>query len=87
MKREPWYESTDPGRVVRGGSWRVALWIVGVVVSVGLISAGIWALKVATSDIKGAGDQTRIVNSANNRIFDLYSDQPLPLNAPKLNGS
>lgn len=69
MKREPWYESDNPSRVIRGGSWRLGLWILAGVVFVGLISAGIWAVKVATSDVRGAGDQAAKVNSANNRIF------------------
>lgn len=67
-KKEPWYESDSPGRVVRGGSWRVALWIVGVVAFVGLLGAGIWAVKVAVSGPKGAGDATRITNDGRNRV-------------------
>lgn len=69
MAREPWYESDNPSRVARGMSWRAGLWIVAVVVFVALIGAGIWAVKVATSDVRGAGDQIQKVNSANNRIF------------------
>lgn len=69
MSREPWYDSGNPTRVARGASWRIGLWILAVVVFTGLISGGIWAFKVATSDIKGAGDQARKVNSADNRIF------------------
>lgn len=68
MPREPWYESDNPSRVVRGGSWRVALWIVGIVLFFGALSVGIWYFKVATSGVKGAGDQTRIVNDGQNRI-------------------
>jgi len=66
--REAWYESDNPTRIARGASWRVALWIVGVVLFVGAISAGIWYLKVVTSGVKGAGDQTRIVNDGKNRV-------------------
>jgi hypothetical protein len=69
MGREPWYESDNPSRVARGVSWRAGLWVIGIVVFFALLSAGIWALKVATSDVRGAGDQTQKVNSANNRIF------------------
>jgi hypothetical protein len=43
-------------------------WIVGVVVFFGLIGVGIWGFKVATSGIKGEGDQTRIVNDGRNRV-------------------
>lgn len=68
MPREPWYESENPGRVVRGASWRTGVWIVCAVVFVLALSGGIWWLKVATSGVKGAGDQTRIVNDGRNRV-------------------
>lgn len=66
--REPWYESDNPSRVVRGASWRTALWIIGIVIFFGALSAGIWALRVATAPIKGAGDQEIIINDGRNRI-------------------
>lgn len=68
MAREPWYESDNPSRVARGFSWRLAAWIVAAVVFVGALSGGVWWFKVATSDIKGAGDATRQINSGKNRI-------------------
>lgn len=68
MSREPWYESDNPGRVARGASWRGALWIIGIIVLVLAIGAGIWGLRVATAPIKGAGDQEIIVNDGRNRI-------------------
>lgn len=43
-------------------------WVLIVIVVAVAISVGIWALKVATSGVKGAGDTQRKVNSANNRI-------------------
>lgn len=67
-RREPWYESNNPDRVARAAGWRVALWILGIVLFVGAISGGVWAFKVATSDVKGAGDAQRKVNSGDNRI-------------------
>ena len=69
MSRQPWYDSDNPSRVARGASWRVGLWIIGIVIFFGLLTAGIWAIKVATSDVRGAGDQAQKVNAANNRIF------------------
>ena len=66
--RVPWHESENPSRVVRGASWRIGAWIVGVMVFFGLIGAGIWGFKVATSGIKGEGDKTRIVNDGKNQI-------------------
>lgn len=69
MSKESWYDSNDPSRVVRGASWRIGLWVVGIVAFAGVLSAGIWAVRVATSDVRGAGDQAQKVNSANNRIF------------------
>lgn len=78
--RQPWYDSDNPATVVRGATWRAAIWIFSVVAFVGILAAGIWAVKVATSDIRGRGDATRQVNSADNRLFaqgnfhDLYND-------------
>jgi FtsZ-interacting cell division protein ZipA len=43
-------------------------WVLGVIVLVALLVGGIWGIKVATSGAKGAGDQTRQVNSGTNRI-------------------
>lgn len=43
-------------------------WIVVLILAIGLIVAAIWAVKVITSDARGAGDQTRQVNSGTNRI-------------------
>ena len=69
MKREPWYESDNPGRVVRGGSWRLGVVIIGVVVFFAVLGVAIWGVKVLVSGPKGAGDQEVIVNDAKNRIF------------------
>lgn len=63
-----WYESDNPSTVVRGGSWRLALWIIFVVLFIGLISVGIWAFGVGTSDVKGRGDAYQTKNSGTNRI-------------------
>lgn len=68
VAREPWYDSDNPTRVARGFSWRAALWIIGIVVFFGLLTAGIWGLKVALSGPKGAGDQQIIVNDGRNRV-------------------
>jgi hypothetical protein len=67
-RREPWYDSDNPTRVVRGGSWRAGVWLIGAIVFFGLIGIGVWGFKVVTSDVKGAGDQTRITNDGRNRI-------------------
>jgi len=80
MRREPWYESEDPGRVARGAGWRVGVWIVVGVIFFGLLGIGLWAFNVATSDVKGRGDAQIKVNSADNRLFaqgnflDLYNE-------------
>lgn len=67
--REPWYESDNPGRVARGAGWRIAGWIIGVMLFAGLISGAVWGFKVLTAPVKGAGDVVRKQNDANNRIF------------------
>lgn len=69
MAKDPWYESENPSRVARGASWRAGVWVIGIVAFALVLSGGIWALKVVTSDVKGAGDTTAKVNSADNRIF------------------
>lgn len=68
MPREPWYESSNPDRVARSAGWRIGVWVLAAVVFAGLVGVGIWGFKVATSGVKGAGDQTRIVNDGRNRI-------------------
>lgn len=68
MPREPWYDSDNPSKVARGFGWRVGVWVVAIVVFFGLIGIGVWGFKVATSDVKGQGDQTRITNDGRNRI-------------------
>jgi hypothetical protein len=50
--------------------WTTRAWIV-VIVIVGLalvLGAGVWLLRVATSDVKGQGDAEIIKNDARNRI-------------------
>lgn len=75
-----WYDSDNPTTVARGASWRSAVWIACAVVFVLALSAGIWALKVGTSDVKGQGDAQRTKNAAGNRIAaqegfeQLYAD-------------
>lgn len=65
MHRQEWKEVDS---VSRSMGWRAGVWIIGIVVFFGVLSAGIWYVKVKTSDIKGAGDQERITNDAKNRI-------------------
>lgn len=55
-------------RVARSMGWRIAVWVVAIVVFAGALSAGVWAFNVATSGTKGAGDATRQINSGTNRI-------------------
>jgi hypothetical protein len=68
MGREPWYESPNPSRVARGGSWRIGVWIICAVVFFALLGGAIWGIKVLVSGPKGAGDQEIITNDGRNRI-------------------
>lgn len=68
MAKQPWHESDNPTTVARGFAWRSGVGIVVIVAFFGLLGAGIWALKVAFSDVKGAGDVVRKVNDGDNRI-------------------
>jgi hypothetical protein len=63
--RDEWREVDS---VSRSGAWRIGLWVILAVVFAGAIGGGIWWFKVATSDVKGAGDATRQINSGKNRI-------------------
>lgn len=67
--KEPWYESDNPSRVIRGGTWRAGLWLLVVVAILGVIGGVVWAVKVALAPVKGAGDVYRKQQDANNRIF------------------
>jgi hypothetical protein len=56
---------------VRATIWGISRgWFIGIVIIalVMMTSAGLWALGVFTSDIKGQGDAEKIKNSASNRI-------------------
>jgi hypothetical protein len=66
--KTPWHDSSNPGTVVRGATWRGWVWVITAVVMIGLIVGGIWAVGVATSDVRGAGDAEAEINSAGNRI-------------------
>lgn len=68
MSREPWYESENPTRVGMGFSWRFALWLIAAVLLIAAISIGVWAFRVGTSEVKGAGDAEIQINSGKNRI-------------------
>lgn len=69
MKRYDWQADVREGSAAaRSVGWRAALWIIAAVVFFGAIGGGIWYFKVATSDIKGAGDAARQNNSAANRL-------------------
>ena len=77
---EEWYNSSNPTKVVRGGTWRAIVWVLVVLGVIALISIGVWGFRVITSDVKGQGDAVIIKNSANNRIAaqeqfeQLYAD-------------
>jgi len=68
MNREPYYESDNPSRVAWGAGWRSFVAVILAIVAVGIIGAGIWAIKVVTSDARGRGDSVQIKNDARNRI-------------------
>jgi len=67
-RREPWYDSDNPTTVLRGGTWRGIVWVIALLITAAIIGGAWWAIKVATSDVKGAGDATVQINSGKNRI-------------------
>lgn len=68
MGRVPYYESENPGTVIRGASWRAGAWIACAVAFLAALSGVLWATGVFTSGVKGAGDVVKKNNDANNRI-------------------
>ena len=66
--KEPWYDSDNPSRVVRGGMSRGLLVFIVLLIVGGLVGAAVWIIGVATSDINGRGEAIIQKNSANNRI-------------------
>lgn len=66
--RGTWYESDNPSRHA-WGFFRTGFGMTVLVVLALAVCGGIgWGIKVAVSDVKGAGDTTIEVNSATNRI-------------------
>lgn len=58
----------DANWAARRGALSILGWIVVVIVVVAVIGGVIWAVRVAMSGVKGAGDVTRKTNSGENRI-------------------
>jgi nitrate reductase NapE component len=64
-----WRDDVREGSALtRSIGWRLLIWILVAVAVIGAIGAVIWGVKVATSDVKGAGDATRITNDGRNRV-------------------
>lgn len=64
-----WRDDIREGNAAaRSVGWRLLIWIVVAIAVVGVIGGVIWGVKVATSDVKGAGDATRITNDGRNRV-------------------
>lgn len=68
MSRTPWYDSDNPGTVVRGAGWRVGVIVLCILAFGGIVSAIGWGISVATSDAKGQGDAVKRVNNGDNRL-------------------
>lgn len=67
-RRQARQDINDMNYVGRRAGLSLGAWIIVGVVFFGLIGIGIWGFNVATSDVKGAGDATRQINSAENRL-------------------
>lgn len=68
--RDEWRQTRrEIDRATIFGLSRGTFIVIAVALLVGLIGAGTWALKVATSDIKGRGDSVVKINEADNRLF------------------
>ncbi len=75
-----WHDNPNSDKVARSFAWRVMVGVIIFVLFIGLISAGVWAFRVATAPVKGQGDAFVQKESATNRIGaqarfeDLYAD-------------
>jgi hypothetical protein len=69
--REVWEAREDiraASKVGRSAAWRLGV-VIAIVLGLGALTGiGVWVFKVATSDVKGAGDAQIEVNSAGNRL-------------------
>ena len=63
-----WYESDNPGTLMRGGAWRIAVWTIGILLFVGALSAIGWGIEVGVSNLRGQGNAIIAKNDAQNRI-------------------
>lgn len=68
MRRRYWTDQENPDKLSLSFAWRVLVALLAALAVCGIVGGVIWGIKVITSDVRGAGDQTRIVNDANNRI-------------------
>lgn len=70
MKRDRtrWHDSSNPTTVARGFTWRAMVWVGAVLAFFAVVGGVIWGVKVATSEVKGRGDATRITNDGRNQI-------------------
>lgn len=73
MGEEQWDDRIDefhdrPVRTSVKAVSRGSIVLATVIVFVALMGAGVWAIRVATSDVKGRGDSEIIKNDARNRI-------------------
>lgn len=75
-----WHETEDPDKFARGFGLRVIVWFLIILIVFGAIGVGIWAFRVATAPVRGAGDAFVQKQSAPNRIVqqanfeDLYAE-------------
>lgn len=68
MSKRYWVDQENPDKLVLSGFWRIVLGFAAVVAVCGVIGGAVWGVKVLTSDVRGAGEQVRKINDADNRI-------------------
>jgi hypothetical protein len=62
------HDLADANYAGRRAGLSLFAWLAVFLAVIAVIGAVIWGVKVATSDVKGAGDATRITNDGRNRI-------------------
>lgn len=68
MTKKYWIDNDNPDKVVASGGWRLGVIVWAVVIFAGITGAAWWAVSVATSEIRGRGDATKIVNDGRNQV-------------------
>ena len=91
MTKDPWYDSSNPSTVVRGGTWRFGLWLAIVLGVIALVGVGETHVVNAPGDdgSYGANESgifffTTEGQMVTTNLDYIWSDNPLSIDTPRL---